>query len=236
MHPDTLNIHADLSQRAVVHCEDLDWVASPLPGVDRRMLERDGAEVARATSIVRYAPGSRFSAHTHGGGEEFLVLDGTFSDETGDYPAGSYVRNPVGSSHAPYSESGCTIWVKLRQMWPQDQTRVAIETRSAQFVPGLVAGLSVLPLHQFGTEHVALVRWQPGTQFQRHGHLDGEEIFVLEGTFSDELGDYPAGTWLRNPPGSVHTPFSEPGCLIYVKTGHLGDRAVTAKEYAVSAR
>jgi anti-sigma factor ChrR (cupin superfamily) len=235
MHSDTLNIHADLSQRAVVHGEDLDWVASPLPGVDRRMLERDGAEVARATSIVRYAPGSRFSAHTHGGGEEFLVLDGTFSDETGDYPAGSYVRNPVGSSHAPYSESGCTIWVKLRQMWPQDQTRVAIETRSTPFVRGLVAGLSVLPLHQFGTEHVALVRWQPGTQFQRHGHPDGEEIFVLEGTFSDELGDYPAGTWLRNPPGSVHTPFSNPGCLIYVKTGHLGDRATTAHTYTAIA-
>jgi anti-sigma factor ChrR (cupin superfamily) len=236
MHPETLKIHADLSQRAVVHSDDLSWIASPLPGVDRGMLERDGAEVARATSIVRYAPGSRFDAHTHGGGEEFFVLDGVFSDETGDYPAGSYVRNPVGSSHAPYSEGGCTIWVKLRQMWPDDQTRVAIETRSARFVPGMVPGLSVLPLHQFGTEHVALVRWQPGTEFQRHGHPDGEEIFVLEGTFSDELGDYPAGTWLRNPPGSVHTPFSEAGCLIYVKTGHLGDRAVTAKEYAVSAR
>lgn len=235
MHSDTLKIHADLSQRAVVHCDDLDWIPSPLSGVDRRMLERDGAEVARATSIVRYAPGSHFTAHTHGGGEEFFVLDGTFSDETGDYPAGSYVRNPVGSSHAPYSEGGCTIWVKLRQMWPQDQTRVAIETRSASFVRGLVAGLSVLPLHQFGTEHVALVRWQPGTQFQRHGHPDGEEIFVLEGTFSDELGDYPAGTWLRNPPGSVHTPFSDSGCLIYVKTGHLGDRAVTAQEYAAIA-
>jgi len=219
-----MKIHADLSQRAVAFDATLPWIASPLPGVDRRMLERDGEEVARATSIVRYAPGSRFEAHTHGGGEEFFVLEGTFSDEAGDYPAGSYVRNPVGSRHAPHSDDGCTILVKLRQMWPDDRDRVAIDTRSARFVPGLVAGLSVLPLHQFGTEHVALVRWQPGTRFQRHGHPDGEEIFVLEGTFSDEAGDYPAGTWLRNPPGSVHTPFSEAGCLIYVKTGHLGDR------------
>lgn len=221
-----MQIHADLSQRAVVQSADLPWIASPLPGVDRRMLERDGGEVARATSIVRYAPGSRFCAHTHGGGEEFLVLEGLFSDETGDYPPGSYVRNPVGSSHAPYSDGGCTIWVKLRQMWPEDQTRVAIATRTTPFVPGLVAGLSVLPLHQFGTEHVALVRWQPGTMFQRHSHPDGEEIFVLEGTFADEHGSYPLGTWLRNPAGSIHTPFSEVGCLIYVKTGHLGDRAV----------
>ncbi|MGD1900797.1 MAG: cupin domain-containing protein [Geitlerinemataceae cyanobacterium] len=221
-----MQIHADLSQRAIVASEELPWIASPLSGVDRRMLERDGEEVARATSIVRYAPGSRFNAHTHGGGEEFFVLGGTFSDETGDFPVGSYVRNPVGSRHAPHSDNGCTILVKLRQMHPADRARVAIDTRSARFIPGLVAGLSVLPLHQFGTESVALVRWQPGTQFQRHGHPDGEEIFVLEGTFSDETGNYPTGSWLRNPPGSVHTPFSKSGCLIYVKTGHLGDRAV----------
>ena len=32
---------------------------------------------------------------------------------------------------------------------------------------------------------------------------------------------YPAGTWLRNPPGSRHRPFSLDGCLILVMTGHL---------------
>jgi hypothetical protein len=58
------------------------------------MLDRIGDEVARATSIVRYAPASHFSPHVHDGGEEFLVLEGTFQDEHGDYPVGSYVRNP----------------------------------------------------------------------------------------------------------------------------------------------
>ena len=216
-----MQIHADLSQRAVVLSADLPWVDSPMPGVQRRMLERDGAEVARATSLVRYAPDSHFSAHTHGGGEEFLVLAGVFSDEHGDFGPGTYVRNPVGSRHTPYSKDGATILVKLWQMDPADQQPVTVDTARAAWQPGLVAGLTVLPLHAYGTEQVALVRWAPGTQFQPHRHWGGEEIFVLEGTFADEDGLYPQGTWLRNPPGSIHTPFSDEGCLIYVKTGHL---------------
>lgn len=185
------------------------------------MLERDGQEVAKATSLVRYAPGSSFSTHTHGGGEEFLVLEGVFSDEQGDYPTGTYVRNPVGSQHTPQSQSGCTILVKLWQMSPQDQTRVVIDTHKNSWFPGLVDGLQVMPLHNYGTENVALVKWQPGTVFQRHSHFGGEEIYVIEGVFSDEHGNYPQGTWIRSPHGSVHTPFSQEGCLIYVKTGHL---------------
>ena len=216
-----MHLHTNFSQRVVIQIEDLPWQDSPLAGVQRRMLERDGGEVARATSIVRYAPNSHFSAHTHSGGEEFLVLEGVFSDAYGDYPPGTYVRNPCGSSHAPYSKEGCTIFVKLRQMDEQDQKRIAIETQQTSWLPGAVKGLQVMPLHAFGTEHVALVKWAPGTQFQRHQHWEGEEIFVLEGIFADDQGVYPQGTWLRNPPGSVHAPFSEAGCTIYVKTGHL---------------
>ena len=220
-----MKLHADFSQRAVVSSEDIPWVDSPMPGVQRRMLERDGDEVARATSIVRYAPGSYFSAHTHGGGEEYLVLEGVFSDEHGDFGPGTYVRNPVGSSHTPHSKDGATILVKLWQMAPEDQQQVTIDTNEADWAPGLVEGLQVLPLHSYSTEQIALVKWAPGTHFQRHQHWGGEEIFVLAGTFADEQGVYPKGTWLRNPPGSVHTPFSKEGCLIYVKTGHLNGEA-----------
>ncbi|MEC4805315.1 MAG: cupin domain-containing protein [Jaaginema sp. PMC 1079.18] len=99
--------------------------------------------------------------------------------------------------------------------------RIVIDTRNQDWLPGTAPGLTVLPLHAYGTEQVALVKWQPGTKFGQHRHWGGEEILVLEGTFADEQGVYPPGTWLRNPPGSVHTPFSEEGCLIYVKTGHL---------------
>jgi len=216
-----MKLHADFSQRVVLSSPDLPWLDSPMPGVQRQMLERDGEEVARATSIVRYAPHSHFSAHTHGGGEEFFVLDGVFSDEYGDYPAGTYIRNPVGSTHTPSSQDGCTIFVKLWQMQPDDQQRVAIATTQASWFPGLVTGLQVMPLHTYGTENVALVKWAPGTQFQHHSHFGGEEIFVLDGVFEDEFGSYPQGTWLRSPNGSRHTPFSRSGCLIYVKTGHL---------------
>ena len=216
-----MELHADLSQRALLDCQALPWQPSPMAGVERRMLDRRGGEIARATSIVRYSPGSRFECHRHDGGEEILVLEGTFADEHGAYPAGSYLRNPAGSSHAPFSDEGCTLLVKLRQMHPADQTRLLVDTASGAWRPGLVNGLEVMPLHAFGSEHVALVRWAPGTVFQPHGHPGGEEILVLQGVFQDEHGTYPAGSWLRNPPGSVHRPWSEAGCTIWVKTGHL---------------
>lgn len=216
-----MKLNADISQRVVLFSEDIPWVDSPMPGVQRRMLERDGGEVARATSIVRYAPNSYFAEHTHGGGEEFLVLNGIFSDEHGDYPPGTYIRNPIGSKHKPFSREGCTIFVKLWQMHPDDEKPVVIDTKQTPWMPGLVKGLQVIPLHTCGTEIVALVKWTPGTQFQHHSHLGGEEIFVLDGVFEDEFGSYPKGTWLRNPRGSRHTPFSREGCLIYVKIGHL---------------
>jgi anti-sigma factor ChrR (cupin superfamily) len=214
-------INADFNQRVVMQAVDMAWVASPMAGVDRKMLDRIGEEVARATSIVRYAPGSTFSRHVHGGGEEFFVLEGVFSDESGDYPAGTYVRNPIGSAHAPSSKIGCTIFVKLHQFDPADTAHVVINTRQAHFQPGLVPGLSVLPLHEYGAEHVALVRWAPGTTFDAHQHWSGEEVLVIEGVFQDEHGSYPAGSWIRSPHLSRHQPFSDQGCLIYVKTGHL---------------
>ena len=151
-----MDLHTDLNQRVALDTKALPWTPSPMAGVERRMLDRRGDELARATSIVRYAQGSRFERHSHGGGEEILVLEGTFSDEEGDYPAGSYLRNPVGSSHAPFSADGCTILVKLQQMHPADQQRLVIDTPNGTWVPGLVSGLEVMPLHAFGSEHVAL--------------------------------------------------------------------------------
>jgi anti-sigma factor ChrR (cupin superfamily) len=216
-----MRINADFSQRAVVSGDAYDWVASPLPGVERVMLDRIGGEVARATSIVRYAPGSAFSEHVHGGGEEFLVLKGTFSDAEGDYPVGNYVRNPIGTRHAPWSEGGCTIFVKLQQFAPDDTRQFSVDTRSADWQPGPVDGFSVLPLHVHGSERVRLSRYAPGLRFPHHDHPGGEEVLVLEGSLHDEYGEYGPGSWLRCPPGSAHAPWSDEGCLLYVKVGHL---------------
>ncbi len=214
-------LNADFSERVTLDTHAMDWTRSPSSGVQRKMLDRVGDEVARATSVVRFAPDSYFPAHTHGGGEEFIVLDGVFSDEFGDFGPGSYIRNPVGSRHQPFTKQGTTIFVKLWQFQAGDDAQVRIDTQAADFHPGMVDGLSVLPLHQYRTESTALVRWQPGTQFHRHSHSGGEEIFVLEGTFQDEAGNYPAGTWLRSPHASIHRPWSDEGCLILVKVGHL---------------
>lgn len=221
---DITHFNDDFDQRVVVAAPDAaSWLDSPLPGVQRHLLDRVGGEVARATSIVRYAAGSRFDRHTHGGGEEYLVLDGTFSDEAGDHPVGSYVRNPPGSAHAPFSRDGCTLFVKLWQFAVGDSQAVRIPTRSAAWYPGLVPGLSVMPLHEHDGVSTALVRWAPNTRFKAHSHPGGEEILVLEGLFRDQHGHYPAGTWLRSPRWSAHAPFTgDEGALIYVKVGLLG--------------
>lgn len=218
---DHTRINTDWSRRCVVDSNTLDWRASPSPLVHRRLLERDGGEVARATSIVRYDPGARFDAHVHELGEEILVLDGTLSDESGDHGPGTYLKNPPGSRHAPHSRDGCLLFVKLRHLEPEDTSHCVVDTRNATWFQGMVPGLTVLPLSEFGTQHTAMVRWAPGTFFNPHRHFGGEEIFVVEGVFSDEHGSYPQGSWIRSPHLSQHQPFSREGCLILVKTGHL---------------
>src|ERR1700753_1428102 len=158
-----MNLNSDFGARAAVHSARLDWTPSPIPGIDRRMLDRIGDEVARATSIVRYAPHSHFSSHRHDGGEEFLVLDGVFQDEHGDYPAGTYVRNPPTSSHTPGSEPGCTIFVKLWQFDPDDRIQLRTDTRYLSFVlvPEL-PGVEIVPIFETASEHICLERWAPG--------------------------------------------------------------------------
>lgn len=215
-----MKINADYTQRLVLRHQDLPWVASPETGIERRMLDRVGDEVAKATSVVRYQPGSKFPSHTHDLGEEIFVLDGVFSDETGDYPAGSYIMNPPGSAHAPFSAAGCTLFVKLRHLGPDQIEREVVDTRHTPWLQGMVPGLHVMPLMRQGTGST-LVRWAPQTFFNPHRHFGGEEIFVIKGVFSDEHGHYPQGTWIRSPHMSQHKPFSQEGCTIFVKTGHL---------------
>lgn len=219
-----MKLNADFTERVVVLAEQYQWVDSPVAGVERMMLDRIGDEVARATSIVRYLPNSDFPAHRHDGGEEILVLEGEFADEHNTYPQGTYIRNPIGTGHKPrVGASGAVIFVKLHQFAEQDLEQKVIATQTGEWRPGLVAGLSVMPLHEYEGERVALVKWAADTEFSLHTHFGGEEILVLEGTFYDEYGVYPKGTWLRSPHLSFHAPFTkEDGALIYVKTGHLG--------------
>jgi anti-sigma factor ChrR (cupin superfamily) len=213
-------LNMDFEKRAVIETSRQEWVASPMPGVWRKPLAREDLERGHATSIVRYEPGARFSAHDHPLGEEILVLEGVFSDETGDYPAGTYFRNPEGFRHAPFSVEGCVLLVKLHQFQADDTEHVVIDTHATPFQPGS-GNLQVLPLHNHGSEQVALVRWPTGEHFQAHTHFSGEEIYVISGEFKDEHGSYPKGSWIRSPHLSKHHPFVEQDTLIWVKVGQL---------------
>jgi anti-sigma factor ChrR (cupin superfamily) len=214
-----MRLHADRSERVVIDTHVATWTASPEPAVHRIMLDRDGAELARATSIVRYAPGARFKEHEHGQGEEILVLDGEFRDEHGIYPAGTYLRNPWGTRHSPSSPRGCLLFVKLRQIPAADRQAVVVEAAFARCVLDLGRAAREVVLHATAGEHVSLVRWSAGYTDARHDHPHGEEILVLEGDLADEHGRYGAGTWLRQPPGSAHVPFTDGGCLMWMKRG-----------------
>jgi anti-sigma factor ChrR (cupin superfamily) len=216
-------VNADFSQRVVIATNELPWVASPQAGVERRPLDRIGSEVARATSLVRYAPASAFPTHEHGLGEEFLVLDGVFSDEHGDYRAGTYVRNPPGSHHSPRTAPGCIIFVKLRQMTRAAQPRVVMDTTTAQWQQGEVPGHSRLALYAAsdGAEQVTMERLVAGAMLPVTNCPGGEEILVLSGELRDEQGAYGLRTWIRNPAGHRRALSSSLGATYWAKRGHL---------------
>lgn len=222
-----MDLNADFSKRAVAHSATMPWIPSPMAGVDRRMLDRIGDEVARATSIVRYAPHSKFSPHIHGGGEEFLVLEGVFQDEFGDFPAGSYIRNPPQSGHTPGSEPGCVIFVKLWQFDPADRTHVRLDTnKMASLDVAGRKGVRVMPLFSDGREDVRIEDWPAGASIDL-APVGGLEVLVLAGSFTEAGEDFPAGSWLRLP---VDAPLiAQPGpagCRVWIKEGHL--RYITA--------
>ena len=217
------NINADLHQHVVINTNEMEWEASPSGTVWHKPLFREGGEFGPVTSIVKYEAGGKFRTHTHPQGEEIFVLDGEFCDDHGRYPAGTYLLNPDSTQHAPYSDLGCTLFVRLRQYDGKDRIQTVIDTNNAPWSQGMVEGLSVFPLYSQANypENMALVRWQPNTYFPEHVHPGGEEILVLEGTFEDDHGIYPQGTWIRGPHMSRHKPFSKEGCLIYVRVGGL---------------
>jgi anti-sigma factor ChrR (cupin superfamily) len=219
-----MKINANFSQRIVVRPGEAQWTPSPHPGVDRLMLDRIGDEIARATSFVRFAPGSAFPHHTHGGGEEIYVIDGAFEDENGFHAAGTYLRDPIGSSHAPFSPHGCTLFVKLRQFDKDDADRVEIDTVAGEWRQA-PEGFAIQPLHYFAGVTTFLVRLDPGVTLSRTIHSEGEEIVVLAGACADARGTYPAGAWIRDPGGHGQDLFSAEGCTLFVKTGHLAAAA-----------
>lgn len=217
-------INGDLSVRAIVDTAQMDWAPSPSGSVWRKRVHLVGPpESGQVTSVVRYEPKSRFPAHDHPEGEEILVLDGVFSDEHGDWPAGTYLLNPEGFRHTPFSETGCLLFVKLRQFSGRERRHVAVDTHKLEWLPGSIPGVAQKMLyHQSGfQDSVRLERWEPQTDVGKVTYEKGVEFFVLEGAFSDDLGSYTAGCWMRLPAGSEHHSCSDGGCTVYIKTASL---------------
>jgi anti-sigma factor ChrR (cupin superfamily) len=218
-------LNDDFSALAVAHTADMEWQASPSPTVWRKRLDLAGpAEAGRVTSVVRYDPDSHFHEHPHPDGEEILVLKGVFSDEHGNYPAGTFLLNPEGFVHAPFSREGCVLLVKLRQYPGTNRRHVVVDTTTAPWLDTPAEGISYQELYgePGHPERIVHVRMAPGTKSPEHDHPGGEEVFVLEGSCSDRFGHYETGTWVRFPPGSRHHFRTEEGCRLYVKSGHLG--------------
>ncbi|MEE9327022.1 MAG: cupin domain-containing protein [Cocleimonas sp.] len=215
-----IQLNMDFSKVAK-HClNNADWQTSRADGVSRIALEREAAESGHTTSFVKFKSGSYFPRHSHPQGEELYVIDGVFSDENGDYPAGTYIRNPPGSNHKPFTKEGCTLFVKLDQFQQDDAQQVVIKPEDRTWSDG-IGNLKVMPLHAFNTESTSLVWWPKNEIFQQHTHFGGEEVLVLKGTFIDEHGEYKTGSWIRSPHMSSHFPRVEEETLIMVKVGHL---------------
>lgn len=214
-----MELNADFKERVVVHTEQLEWKASPMPGVDRRMLDRIGGEVARATTIVRYAAGSKFSEHTHTGGEEFIVLDGVFQDEHGDFPEGTYVRNPPTTSHTPGSEPGCTIFVKLWQFDMGDRNQFRKSMADELGAP--VNGVATVELHHDARETVTYSHLDANATLE-NSDTGGIEMLVIAGSISEGGDTLGKGGWLRLPEGErLKAKAGSGGAKLWIKTGHL---------------
>ncbi|OEG97856.1 anti-sigma factor [Enterobacter kobei] len=220
-------LNSDFSQRAIVTPDDYQWIPSPQPGVERVMLDRIGREQARATSLVWYAPGSEFPAHSHPGGEEILVLDGIFTENGVDYPAGWYLRSPDGSSHQPSSRDGTTIFVKLRQMSADERQPVRINTQEAANWHGQPQR-QVCPLFSGASETVQLQKLAPGERIFCAPLIGGAELILLQGELRAPEGRYESGSWLRFPPGDMPALIATASAaLFYLKTGHLSPTTLT---------
>lgn len=219
-----ITINGDLSVPVVMDTGAMEWQPSPSGSVWRKRLHLVGPpESGQVTSVVRYEPGSSFPAHPHPDGEEIYVIDGVFSDEHGDWPAGTFLLNPEGFEHAPFSKQGCILFVKLRQYAGAARTHVTRDTTDVHWQSTDHQGVTIKPLYADRSfeDTMRLEQWAPGTSRGMQSRAAGAEIFILAGALEDEHGVNREGAWLRLPEGAIHTPSAPEGCTFYIKEGGL---------------
>jgi quercetin dioxygenase-like cupin family protein len=233
-----IDVNSDLTQRVVIQTATLPWSPSPwIPGINRKFLDRYGnGQFVPSTSVVSFATGVRDPYHAHPHGEEFYVLEGVFTDHTGDYLPGFYVRHPIRWCHAPYVDMrnpSAVVWVKVSQIMEEGEPVIVRDTCDLELAEwrdgsSLAGRVRVLPLHASARtgERVWIEVWEPGTRTVVPQPLGGEEVFVISGSLVENGSTHPPLTWIRNPAHRQGTQFlwqraSPQGCKLLMKSGHL---------------
>ena len=217
-------LNGDLTVFCSADTAEMAWTASPSGTVWRKRVHLVGPpESGQVTSIVRYDHNSSFPQHDHPDGEEILVLEGVFSDQQGDWPAGTFLLNPEGFRHAPFSREGCVLLVKLRQYPGRERRQVALDTNTLTWQETDAHGVRRKELYgQDGyADTMELQSWEPGGDPGERVYPAGSEIYVIEGAFSDDRGMHAKGSWLRFPAGGEHHPRTDSGCTLYIKNAGL---------------
>lgn len=214
--------NADFDQRVVAHTAQSEWIDTDAPGVNIKLLEAARVPDPRVTMLIRFAPGSTYDLSQHHGGEEFLVLKGTLTDERGVYAEGCYVRNPAGTPHIPRSDNGCLLFVKLGEFGESDLEHRIIDTHDTDaWLPGPIEGTQVIPLHMHDSRSVLMIRWEKDASFTPGLDPQGEEMFVVDGTLEDDQGIYESHSWIRNPISAWQSWKGRAGTVTYYKNGHF---------------
>lgn len=210
----------DFLAEVLINSNEQAWQPSPMAGVWRKPLAREEAERGHATSVVKYDAGSFFRSHPHPGGEEIFVIKGTFSDESGDYHAGSYFRNPPGTSHAPHSKDGCELFVKLHQFKSDDSAQVCINTEKF-----LLSKQAFHLLHEHKEEKVYWLHLATASDLACVSailkNIDSIELLILDGelSYGDKL--LVNSCWLRTHNFKLNLLKINKSTVLWCKTGHF---------------
>jgi quercetin dioxygenase-like cupin family protein len=190
----------------VVATHDRAW--SRRGDVEEIVLEDLGS---RRTALVRLSAGGVLECVNASGAVDVLVIAGD--------DMGTYLHRPA-SARVLATRTGCTVFVKERPSAHAGHER--LELAQVAFEP-TYPGVKRAVLYRDPDGLAALLDFAPGSSIGPHSHVRGEELFVLRGELVDELGHYPVGTWVRQPPASVHAVQAPNGCRMLTFAHHLGE-------------
>jgi len=218
--PDEL--HTDFSKRISFNTQEQAWQDTAIHGISCIPIEFI-AQTSRQTMIMHFQPNSVFSEKELHRQVEIYVLDGALLTNHLERTAGTYIRCPNGCFTLS-SPEGATLLIKLSQMHETDDSQRIIHTFTEDsWLPGPTDGIEIFPLHGWQKISIMLMRWTATVSMKPSLNPEGEEIYVIKGCLKDNRGQYPQGSWIRNPVQNWQSWQADKGTLIYYKNGHFPD-------------